>query len=164
MSIKSFNQSSSSLNAHQNTISDLKQFQIFCDERLDIIRQKLDNEYQLKLPDYKECLELIKQTERVANRWKRMTSLTVESMIELDNELSKENFLISQMKTEIQDNDIEIHNLKEEINNMENLYNLLKHFTSKAEERKQQQLISTPTSFSNQNNSTSFANKKMFTF
>jgi dynactin complex subunit len=83
----------------KNSISDIRKFQINADEKLQEIILALDEQATLKQPEYKECEELSLYAAKLSSRWKRLTSLTMEALIELENEVTREEteqFLLDQ--------------------------------------------------------------------
>jgi hypothetical protein len=128
--------------SQSNTIVNLRKYQLHYEERMMKIIKKLDDQTQLKQADYKECEELARSVGRMNIRWKRLTSLIIESLVELDNATQYEDYRNSLLQQQIQYiQDQEARQAKddlEEIKNMENLSALLKHFIARAESQQQQ--------------------------
>lgn len=132
----------SSVVSQTSTIVNLRKYQLHYEERMMKVIKKLDDQTQLKQADYKECEELARSVGRMNIRWKRLTSLIIESLVELDNATQYEDYRNSLLQQQIQYiQDQEARQAKddaEEIKNMENLSALLKHFIARTENQQQQ--------------------------
>lgn len=101
--------------------------------------QDCDRQSQLRHSNYKELEELSKHLSKLSSRWKRLTSLIVESLLELDHEtaIAQEEF----NRVAKKENNLQrlIDKNQEEIGHMSDLIALLQHVGAKAESRGQGQ-------------------------
>lgn len=120
-------------NSNQNAIAKLKRYQLNYEMRILKLIDQCEKESQLKLSNFKECEELAKNLGRLSNRWKRLTSLVIESLLELDHEAAAEKEELTQFEAKQKKLNKLIQKNEEELNNMSNLSALLSHFIHKAE-------------------------------
>lgn len=114
--------------ATQRMIAELRKFQNYCEEQIQAIMTRLDEESKQRLSDYKEAEELTRRAAQLNNRWKRLTSLTVEGLVELDREILHEETESAHMKHSLAEDAPQLQELEDEIKSMENLANFLQYF------------------------------------
>lgn len=124
-------------NKNQATIVRLKRYQLQYEERILRLISECEKEATLRQSNYKESEELARMLGKLSNRWKRLTSLVVESLIELDSETSAELDELSSLKKKQQKLDKIILQNEEELKNMTSLSTLISHFIQKAGDGKQ---------------------------
>jgi hypothetical protein len=72
----------------------LKKVQLDFQEKVKIIIQKLEKESSRKEQDCFECDEVAKSSLKMVNRWKKLTSLTIETFSAIENSNMDENHQI----------------------------------------------------------------------
>lgn len=129
--------------SQNSAIINLRKYQQQYEDRMMKMIKSVDEQSQLKQADYKECEELSREIGRMNIRWKRLTSLIIESIVELETALQFEqykNSLVVQQVAYSQDQLAKSEkDEEEEIKNMDNLIALMKHFIGRAEQQQQQQ-------------------------
>ncbi len=122
------------------TVVNLKQYQHAVEERLTLWIDELQERSNQRQSDYRECDMLIQHSCRLMNRYKRLTCLTIEALLELDHEIDdeeKKHIAYTDQVKQIYEK--QIPGIQQEMNSMRNLMALLQHFIQRAEEKKQQQ-------------------------
>jgi hypothetical protein len=109
----------------------LRNFQAGCEDRIRKIIEALDEEARQRSANFRECEELAKEAGKMCNRWRRMTALTVEGLIELDREIVYEEVKEAEVRAVIEAETGSIYQLENEVQQMENLCNILTHFISR---------------------------------
>lgn len=122
-----------------STIGELKRRQIAAERQMMQLVDQLDTHAGMKQPDYKECEELSRQSGRLCSRWKRLTSLSVEALVELDSEITLEQTEQSLLDQGRREYEAMAQKDEEEIKQLHNLVLMLQHFVSRAAESQQQQ-------------------------
>lgn len=122
-----------------STINELKRRQIAAERQMMRLVEQLDTHAGMKQPDYKECEELSRQSGRLCSRWKRLTSLSVEALVELDNEITMEQTEQSLLDQGRKEYEAMAQNDEEEIKQLQNLVSMMQHFVSRAAESQQAQ-------------------------
>jgi hypothetical protein len=122
------------------TVVNLKQYQHIVEERLTLWIDEMQQRSNLRQADYRECDMLIQHSCRLMNRYKRLTCLTIEALLELDHEINDE----EKKHVAYSDHVKHIYNkqipaLQQDMNSMRSLMTLLQHFIQRAEQKKQQQ-------------------------
>eukprot|EP01040_Poterioochromonas_malhamensis_P010146 gene10146-11031_t len=122
-------------NTNQSTIIKLKKLQISYEQRISKLIQDCDQQSQIRSSNYKELEELSKHLAKLSNRWKRMNSLIVESLLELDLEtvIAQDEF----NKIDKKENNLQklIEKNQEEVSSMSNLITLLRQVCAKSDSR-----------------------------
>lgn len=120
-------------NTNQSTIIKLKKYQIAYEQRVSKLIQDCDQQSQIRNSNYKELEELSKHLSKLSNRWKRMNSLIVESLLELDLEtvIAQDEF----NKIDKKENNLQklIEKNQEEVASMSNLITLLRQVCAKSD-------------------------------
>jgi putative methionine-R-sulfoxide reductase with GAF domain len=124
-------------NNNQATIVKLKKYQLNYETRILKLIDQCESEVQVRQSNYKECEELAKNLGKLSNRWKRLTSLVMESLLELDHETQIEIDEFKKLKKKQKKLDKIIQQNEEEVQNMANLSALLSHFIHQAENQQQ---------------------------
>lgn len=132
------------LRAHPcgTTVVNLKQYQHAVEERLTLWIDEMQERSNQRQSDYRECDMLIQHSCRLMNRYKRLTCLTIEALLELDHEIDdeeKKHVAYTDQVKDIYEN--QIPGIQQEMNSMRNLMALLQHFIQRAEQKKQQQEV-----------------------
>lgn len=122
-------------NTNQSTIIKLKKYQISYEQRVSKLIQDCDQQSQIRSSNYRELEELSKYLAKLSNRWKRMNSLIVESLLELDLEtvIAQDEF----NKIDKKENNLQklIEKNQEEVASMSNLITLLRQVCAKSDSR-----------------------------
>lgn len=117
----------------QRMVADLRKSQIASDERIQDVIVRLDEAAKLRNSDYKECEGLSKHAGKMSNRWRRLTALTVEGLVELDREILHEETECAHLKHSIEESSSQMQDLEQEVKSMENLVGLMRYFISRGE-------------------------------
>jgi hypothetical protein len=129
-------------NTHTNnhTIVELRKIQSIYETKIFKIVDHLDAHASGRSSDYKECENISRHAAKICARWKRLTSLTVEALVELDHEIMKEEqekYQLDAQMTELsqstshssQPNDIE---------KLQQVLRLVQHFVERTEQHSSQ--------------------------
>jgi hypothetical protein len=116
-------------------ISNLKKYQVFYENKIQKLISQCDQAYALRQVNYKDCEELSKRLGKMISRWKRLTALIIEALLELANEIQLEEKEYNFHAKKHQKLSTIVQKDEEELNNMDNLIALLSHFIHKAELR-----------------------------
>eukprot|EP01033_Poteriospumella_lacustris_P015537 gene15537-11118_t len=91
-----FHSTGAPLNSNNNggssggTITELRKIQAQYEGKIFALVDALDQYSLNRGSDYKESEQLARHAAKMCSRWKRLTSLTVEALVELDNEITTE--------------------------------------------------------------------------
>ncbi len=159
-SIQNNNSSNNNMNTH--TIVDLRKIQASYETKIFNLVDQLDQYSLNRGSDYKECESMARQAAKMCARWKRLTSLTVEALVELDHEIVNEEQEKYKLDTQIaqlqsppnhanpsttnNSNNISSSNANlEEIHKLQQVLGLVQHFVARTEQHSlQQQLPNVP--------------------
>eukprot|EP01031_Cornospumella_fuschlensis_P040076 gene40076-48837_t len=109
----------------QRKITLLRKFQADCEEKIRSSMEALESEAQLKNLTQKEAEELCRHSGKLCLRWRRLTSLTVETLVELDREVADLDMHAAVQAVELERHTQELQALEHEVQQMENLANVM---------------------------------------
>lgn len=133
-----------------NSVALLRRYQFYYEARLQEIINQLEQQMKLRQAEYKECEELSRQTGRLCCRWRRLTSLVVEALIELDTEINNEENDLAILSDSIRETQQNIHDLQEERTAIANFNDALEQFINDSVSFNQQNMMA---QFPGENNS-----------
>lgn len=115
--------------------SDLKRIQIQYDEKITALIENLEQYSSKRFYDYKECEELARNAARMNLRWRRMTSLTLEALMEFESENKFDALKIQDLESTRQDTAVNIDQMKAENEKLLNLISILEQVCSKMDSK-----------------------------
>lgn len=119
-----------------STISELRRIQSQYETKIFGVIDQLDSYAIARGPEYKECEQIAKHAAKMCSRWKRLTSLTVEALVELDHEITTEQTEQSLLEESRQEYEAQLVKEEEECSKLQNLVGLIQHFVTKAENQR----------------------------
>jgi hypothetical protein len=127
-SLSSFRPLVNNKNNQKGIIIKLKKYQLQYETRILRLITECELQSQQKQSNYKESEELGKHLGKLINRWKRLTSIIVECVLELNHESAIEEEEYSKISEKQRKLDQLISSNEEEIVKMNSLSSLLQHF------------------------------------
>lgn len=115
--------------------SELKRIQIQYDEKITHIIENLEQYSTKRLYDYKECEELARNAARMNLRWRRMTSLTQETLMEFENENKLDTIKVRSLEASLVDYSNQYDLVKSENEQLFNLISILEQVAAKIDSR-----------------------------
>ncbi len=109
---------------------DLKKTQLKYDEQISKLVENLEEHALKRQVDYKECEELARHAGRMANRWRKMTSVSVEAFAEFDNEMKIDSQNIKNIQFLIDGHSRDCETLDNENTNLNNLISVMEQVIS----------------------------------
>lgn len=110
---------------------DIKRVQIQYDETITKIIENLEQYASKRMYDYKECEELARNAARMNMRWRRMTSLTQETLMEFENENKLDLMKIQSLESNLHETTSQLDRVKSENEQLLNLISILEQVSSK---------------------------------
>lgn len=110
---------------------DIKRVQIQYDEKITKIIENLEQYASKRMYDYKECEELARNAARMNMRWRRMTSLTQETLMEFENENKLDLMKIQSLESNLHETTSQLDRVKSENEQLLNLISILEQVSSK---------------------------------
>lgn len=110
---------------------DIKRVQIQYDEKITKIIENLEQYASKRMYDYKECEELARNAARMNMRWRRMTSLTQETLMEFENENKLDLMKIQSLESNLHEATSQLDRVKSENEQLLNLISILEQVSSK---------------------------------
>lgn len=120
--------------AHFN--SELKRVQIQYDEQITQMIENLQNHSSKRYFDYKECEELARNAARMNLRWRKMTSLTQETLMEFDNENRFDMMKIRNLKLNLEETSEHYCKAKSENEQLLNLLAIVEQVVGRLESKR----------------------------
>lgn len=145
------------------TITELRRIQAHYEGKIFALVDALDQYSLNRGSDYKESEQLARHAAKMCSRWKRLTSLTVEALVELDNEITTEQSETALLEESVREYRQELsgnidstavasssssssssaaapaNKHTEEIAKLQHVLGLVQHFVQRAEQQQQQQ-------------------------
>jgi hypothetical protein len=132
----------------------LKHFQHAIEERLSQWINELQDRADERQSDFRECELLIQHSLRLSNRYKRLSCLTIEAMLELEREITDEERRHRAYEEQMETiRDVQIPAIQRDTQNMRKLGSLLEHFIQKAESKRFEEELSFQNQLNMDNNS-----------